>query len=316
MSLAKEKAFRHRHVLGIEALSRGDVEQIFDAAEAFFEVSRRAVRKVPTLRGKTIINAFFEPSTRTRTSFEIAGKRLSADVINVSGSSSSVSKGETLLDTCRTLQAMCPDVIVIRHQASGAADFVAEKTNVRVINAGDGMHEHPSQALLDAFALRSRLGSIDGLRIAICGDLMHSRVVRSNILLWKLMGCEVHVVGPNTLIPPGIERLGAKVFHSVESALEGADVVMALRIQQERLKSACIPSLREYAKCYGINQKRLELAKKNALVMHPGPMNRGVEIDPLVADGPQSLILDQVEAGVAVRMALLYFLAGDGEYTP
>jgi len=305
------QAFAHQHLLDIAQLSRSDVDAVMRTASAFHEVSRRAVRKVPTLRGKTIINGFFEPSTRTRTSFEIAGKRLSADVINVSGSSSSVSKGESLFDTCTTLQAMQPDVIVIRHGASGSAAFVAQHTQASVINAGDGMHEHPTQALLDAFTLLQHRERLEGLTIAICGDIAHSRVVRSNIALFGLLGANVRVVGPRTLLPANVEKLGAQVFDRLEPALEGADVVMALRIQRERLQGAGFPTLREYARIYGLNATRLALARPNALVMHPGPMNRGIEIAPDVADGPRSLILQQVEAGVAVRMAILYLLTSD-----
>lgn len=304
-------AFKHRHLLGIEGLDRQDVLQVLDTSEVFFEVSRRPVRKVPTLRGKTVINVFFEASTRTRTSFELAGKRLSADVVNISASSSSVSKGETLLDTCRTLEAMHPDVVILRHDASGAAEYVSKRVACSIVNAGDGQHEHPTQALLDAFTMRRAKGKLEGLVVAICGDVMHSRVARSNAALLRLFGADVRVVAPRTLLPVELERLGVRVFDRVEPALEGADVVMVLRIQRERLQGALLPSLREYSRTFGIGLKQLAYAKPDALVMHPGPMNRGVEISNEVADGPQSAVLDQVEAGVAVRMAVLYLLAGE-----
>ncbi len=311
------QAFRHRHILGIEGMSKEDVLQILDAAEAFFEVSRRPVRKVPTLRGKTVINLFYESSTRTRTSFELAGKRLSADVINMTVQSSSVKKGETLFDTVKTLEAMHPDVVVIRHEASGAPDYVARHVRHSVINAGDGMHEHPTQALLDAFTIRRQKGSLEGLTVTICGDVAHSRVARSNALLLPLFGCEVRVVAPRTLLPVEFGGGKVRVFDRLEPALDGADVVMVLRIQQERLVGgALLPSLREYSRTFGIGAKQLALAKPDAIVMHPGPMNRGVEIDPGVADGARSVILDQVEAGVAVRMATLYLLAGEPSEGP
>ncbi len=304
-------AFAHKHLLGIEGLSQADMLQVLDTAKAFFEVSRRPVRKVPTLRGKTIINVFYEASTRTRTSFEIAGKRLSADVINISIATSSVSKGETLKDTCMTLQAMNPDVIVIRHSASGAADYVTAQIDASVVNAGDGMHEHPTQALLDAFTVREAKGTLSGLTIAICGDIAHSRVARSNIQLWRAFGSNVRIAAPQTLLPSHVDSLGAKVCATADEAIEGADVVMALRIQKERLAGALLPSMREYSRMFGINTRRMRLAKPDALLMHPGPMNRGVEVEPDVADGAQSRILDQVEAGVAVRMAVLYLLASE-----
>lgn len=306
------RRFPHTHLVGIEGLSRTDVELVLDSAERFFELSRQPVRKAGNLRGKTVINLFYESSTRTRTSFEIAGKRLSADVINMNVSASSVSKGETLYDTCKTLEAMRPDIVVIRHQASGAADYVASQVGHSVVNAGDGLHEHPTQALLDAFTIRRAKGTLDNLVVTICGDITHSRVARSNLHLLKLFGCEVRVVGPRTLLPHGMETLGVTVFDRIDDALRGADVVMVLRIQQERLLGgAMIPTTREYSKTYGIGLARLALAKPDAIVMHPGPMNRGVEIDPLVADGHSSMVLGQVEAGVAVRMAVLDLLAGD-----
>lgn len=300
------------HLLGIEHITREDAESVLDTAEAFFEVSRRPIRKVPTLRGKTILNLFYEASTRTRTSFELAGKRLSADVVNMSPSVSSTTKGETLLDTVRTLEAMQPDVVVIRHAASGAPHYVASKVRCAIVNAGDGLHEHPTQALLDAFTIRRQKGRIEGLKIAICGDIAHSRVARSNALLLTMFGNEVRFAAPRTLLPPNAEQYGVKVYDRLEPALEGADIVMMLRIQSERLEGALLPSMREYSRTFGLNAKRLALAAPDAIVMHPGPMNRGVEIDPSVADGERSVILDQVEAGVAVRMAVLYKLAAEG----
>ncbi len=317
--------FTHRHLLSARDLSRDDAIAILDAAETFFEISRRSVRKVPTLRGKTLINLFFENSTRTRTSFELAGKRLSMDTINISGSSSSTTKGETLLDTIQTLEAMRPDVVVVRHATSGSAHYLASRTSVHVINAGDGTHEHPSQALLDAFTIRraksARLDGgetgvlglgLDGLVVAICGDVLHSRVARSNVALLNTLGAEVRFVGPRTLLPIAAETLGATVFTSMEPGLEGADVVMMLRIQRERLEGPFLPTSREYARTFGLNAKRLAYAAPDAIVMHPGPMNRGVEIDGDIADGARSVILEQVEAGVAVRMALLWLYAGEG----
>jgi aspartate carbamoyltransferase catalytic subunit len=307
---------RHPHLLGIEGLSNEDITAILNAAESFFDVSRRSVRKVPTLRGKTVVNLFYEPSTRTRTSFELAGKRLSADVINISASSSSAVKGETLLDTIKNLEAMQPDVLVLRHSASGAPHYVAARTTAHVVNAGDGTHEHPTQALLDAFTIRRVKGRLAGLTVAICGDLLHSRVARSNALLLNAAGATVRFAGPRTLLPPLAETLGAQVFDRLEPALEGADVVMMLRVQRERLAGSFLPTTREYSRTFGLNAARLALAAKDAIVMHPGPMNRGVEIDPAVADGPQSVILDQVEAGVAVRMAVLWMLAAPAEPRP
>jgi aspartate carbamoyltransferase catalytic subunit len=301
-----------RHLLGIEGMSKDDVLRILDTAEAFFAVSRRPVRKVPALRGKTIINLFYEASTRTRTSFELAGKRLSADVVNMTVASSSVKKGETLYDTCKTLEAMRPDIVVIRHEASGAPHYVARHVDCSIVNAGDGLHEHPTQALLDAFTIRRAKGRLDGLKVAICGDIAHSRVARSNALLLNLFGSEVRFVAPRTLLPKYAESLGARVYERLDEGVEDADVVMMLRIQQERMDGASLPSSREYARTYGLGARTLARAKADAMVMHPGPMNRGVEIDAAIADGPQSAILDQVEAGVAVRMAALYLLLGDG----
>jgi aspartate carbamoyltransferase catalytic subunit len=305
-----------RHLLGTEGLKAEDALHLLDLAEVFFDVSRRKVRKVPTLRGKTVINMFFEPSTRTRTSFEIAGKRLSADVVNLSGSSSSVTKGETLLDTVKNLEAMHPDILVVRHAASGAPHYVAARTRARVVNAGDGMHEHPTQALLDAFTIRRAKGTIEGLTVAICGDIAHSRVARSNAMLLSTLGAHVRFAGPRTLLPPADNAYPVATFDRVEPALEGADVVMALRIQRERLSGALLPSMREYARLFGISASRLARAKPDAIVMHPGPINRGVELDGAIADGPRSVILDQVEAGVAVRMAVLYLLSAEPGQAP
>jgi aspartate carbamoyltransferase catalytic subunit len=302
-------ALSRRHLLQMEGAPREDIVRLLDTAETFFEVSRRAVKKVPSLRGKTIINMFFEASTRTRTSFELAGKRLSADIVNFSGKSSSTSKGETLRDTIKTMEAMHPDVIVMRHGAAGAAQHATEHTTAAVINAGDGMHEHPTQALLDAFTIRQRKSKIEGLRVAICGDIAHSRVARSNAHLLTTMGASVVVAGPRTLLPAEVEHLGVEVHDRIEPAIEGADVVMMLRIQRERLGGALIPSDREYARKFGLNAERLARANTDALVMHPGPINRGVEIDSEVADSLSSGILAQVEAGVAVRMAALWLLA-------
>jgi len=305
-----------QHLLGIEGMSPSSILRVLDTAEVFFEVSRRPVRKVPTLRGKTIVTLFYEASTRTRTSFELAGKRLSADTVNLSVSTSSVSKGETLRDTVLTLQAMHPDIVVIRHAASGAPHFVARNIAASVVNAGDGLHEHPTQALLDAFTMRRAKGRIAGLNVAICGDIAHSRVARSNALLLRALGANVRLAGPRTLLPANVETLGAEVFDRVEPALEGADVVMVLRIQRERLGAALLPTLREYARTFGLNKSRLAIAKPDAIVMHPGPMNRGVEIDYDIADFERSVVLNQVEAGVAVRMAVLYLLGADPGQSP
>ena len=304
-----------RNLLGIRELSAEEIKHILDTAETFRDISLREIKKVPALRGRTVINLFFEPSTRTRTSFEIAGKRLSADVVNVSSSSSSVSKGETLLDTARNLEAMAPDLIVIRHPSSGAPHQLARVCRAGIVNAGDGAHEHPTQALLDALTIRQQKGQIDGLKVAILGDILHSRVARSNAHLLTKLGARVSVAGPGTLAPPQFASLAGegsllRVERRMEDAIEGADVVMVLRIQRERQESAFFPSLREYAVHYGLNLKRLSLAKPGAIVMHPGPMNRGIEIASDVADGSRSLILDQVSNGVAVRMAVLYLLAG------
>ncbi|HEX2730473.1 MAG TPA: aspartate carbamoyltransferase catalytic subunit [Polyangiaceae bacterium] len=298
-----------QRLTSINDLTRDEAVELIDSADAFFELSLRPVRKAPTLRGKTVLNLFFENSTRTRTSFELAGKRLSADVINITGSASSVKKGESLKDTILTLDAMHPDILIVRHSSSGAADYVARHTRAVVINAGDGTHEHPTQALLDAFTIRRHKKRLAGLKVAICGDITHSRVARSNALLLSLLGAEVHLAGPRTLLPEDLTALGCPCYERVEPAIEGADVVMMLRIQTERLSGIYFPGLREYSRYFSLTSARLALAKPDAIVMHPGPMNRGVEIADEVADGPQSVILDQVEAGVAVRMAILYACA-------
>jgi aspartate carbamoyltransferase catalytic subunit len=300
----------HKDILGIEELSVAEMELILDTAESFREVSTREIKKVPTLRGKTVINFFFEASTRTRTSFEIAAKRLSADTINISASSSSLAKGETLIDTAKNLEAMNPDCIIIRHSASGAPHLLARLMRVPVINGGDGAHEHPTQALLDLFTVRDKKKKIAGLKIAIVGDILHSRVARSNILGFRKMGAEVHLVGPRTLKPAGVERLGVFWHDHLQEIIPAADVIMMLRIQLERQGGGFFPTLREYSRFFGLNLEVLKTAKPDVLIMHPGPMNRGVEISPEVADGPFSVILDQVTNGVAVRMALLYLLVG------
>ncbi len=299
---------RNKDLLTIEQLSVDEIKLILDTADSMKEISTRDIKKVPTLRGKTVINLFYEPSTRTRTSFEIAGKRLSADVVNISTSTSSVVKGEILKDTGRNLQAMSPDLVVIRHSCAGAPAILAETLPAAIINAGDGAHAHPTQALLDAFTIREKKGAIDGLTVAIIGDITHSRVARSNIAALNKMGAKVVVYGPFTMIPAGIEAMGVRVATGMEDALTDADVIMMLRIQMERQSRFLFPSVREYASFFGLNGERLTKAKKDVLIMHPGPINRGVEISPEVADGPYALILDQVANGVAVRMALLYLL--------
>jgi aspartate carbamoyltransferase catalytic subunit len=307
--------FKHKDLLGIRELSAAEITHVLDTAESFRDISRREIKKVPALRGRTVINLFFEPSTRTRTSFEIAAKRLSADAINISASTSSVTKGETLLDTARNLEAMAPDCIVIRHSSAGAPYQLARICRAAVVNAGDGAHEHPTQALLDALTIRERKGRIAGLKVAIIGDILHSRVARSNIHLLTKLGATVSVAGPGTLVPNEFSELveeGIVVEQRIEKAIEDADVVMILRIQRERQDAAFFPSMREYAVHYGLNLKRLERAAPDAIVMHPGPMNRGIEIASDVADGTRSLILDQVTNGLAVRMAVLYLLAGGG----
>ena len=302
--------FTRKDILGTQEMNASEITYLLDATESFLEVSTREVKKVPTLRGKTIINLFYEPSTRTRTSFEIAGKRLSADVINISNSSSSAAKGESLKDTALTLAAMAADVIVIRHPASGAPHFLARHVPSAVINGGDGTHEHPTQALLDLFTIRQRKGALAGLRVSIVGDIAHSRVARSNIFAMRAMGMEVRVCGPASLLPMQVESLGVHACTDLDTALCDADIIMVLRLQLERQEKGLIPSLREYSQLYGLNLKRLDQAKPDVLIMHPGPINRGVEIAPEVAEGPYSLILDQVANGVALRMALLYLLTG------
>jgi aspartate carbamoyltransferase catalytic subunit len=303
-------ALKSRHLLGIADLDPDEIELILQTAQAMKEVTTRAIKKVPTMRGRTVINLFFEPSTRTRMSFELAEKRLSADTLGMTTSGSSVVKGETLIDTTHNLEAMRPDMIVLRHASSGAPHQIAKVCRSSIINAGDGMHEHPTQALLDAFTMVERKGRLKGLKVAIVGDLTHSRVLRSNILLLTRMGAHVTACGPATLVPRGLDRLGVRVTHHLDEALEGADVVMMLRVQHERMHGLFLPSVREYFTLYGLTPARLERAADDVIVMHPGPMNRGVEIDSEVADGPWSVILDQVANGVAVRMAVLYLLSG------
>jgi aspartate carbamoyltransferase catalytic subunit len=301
--------FPHRHLLGIEGLAPQSISMLLDMAEEAVEVSRQIEKKRTTLRGRTLINLFFEASTRTQSSFELAGKRLGADVMNMSVASSSVRKGETLIDTAMTLNAMRPDIIVVRHSQAGAVHLLARKVDCSVVNAGDGAHEHPTQALLDALTIRRNKGRIGGLVVAICGDILHSRVARSNILLLSALGARVRAVGPSTLLPAGIERMGVEVCRDMESGLREADIVMMLRLQRERMNGGFVPSPREYFRFFGLDGHKLDFAKKDALVMHPGPMNRGVEIDSGVADGAQSLIREQVEMGVAVRMAVLEALS-------
>ena len=306
--------FEKKDILGIKDLSVDEINFILETAESFLEISTRKIKKVPTLRGKTIINLFYEASTRTRTSFEIAGKRLSADTINISASTSSVVKGETLIDTARNLEAMNPDIIVIRHSAAGAPHLLASLVKQSIINAGDGAHEHPSQALLDLMTIKEHKGKIAGLKVAIIGDIEHSRVARSNIYGLSKMGAHIVLAGPATMLPRDIEKMGVKVYTKLEDAITNADVVMMLRIQLERQKQSIFPSLREYSQHYCLNRSNIKLAQKDVIVMHPGPINRGVEISPDIADDPSfSVILDQVNKGVAVRMALLYLLTGGGE---
>jgi aspartate carbamoyltransferase catalytic subunit len=302
-------AFPHRHLLGIAGLSPTDIEGLLAAAEEAVALSRQVEKKKATLRGRTQINLFFEASTRTQSSFEIAGKRLGADVMNMSVASSSLKKGETVLDTAATLNAMRPDIIVVRHHAAGAVALLAQKVDCSVVNAGDGAHEHPTQALLDALTIKRAKGRIAGLKVAICGDVLHSRVARSNIMLLNALGAEVRAVAPSTLLPDGVERLGVTAFRSMREGLDGVDVVMMLRLQLERMNGSYVPSVKEYFARFGLDAAKLAYAKPDAVVMHPGPMNRGVEIASEVADGPRSLIRDQVEMGVAVRMAVLEALA-------
>ena len=303
--------FKHKDILGLQYLTREEIELLLNTAENLKEINSRDIKKVPTLRGKTIVNLFYEPSTRTRTSFEIAAKRLSADTLNISASTSAVQKGETLSDTARNIEAMKPDIIVMRHALSGAHHYLAKRVSYSVINAGDGAHEHPSQGLLDMLTMREKFGRLDGLKVAIAGDITHSRVARSNIYGLTKMGAHVFLAGPPTMMPIGIERLGTvTVCKSIQEAVDGADVVMMLRIQQERQGKTLLPTLREYSRYFGLNRELLKLAKPNVMVMHPGPMNRGVEISSDVADGPESFILQQVENGVAVRMSMLYHVSG------
>jgi aspartate carbamoyltransferase catalytic subunit len=305
----KQVAFPHRHLLGIEGLSAQEIVTLLDLAEQAVAVNRQIEKKKSVLRGRTQINLFFEASTRTQSSFELAGKRLGADVMNMAVAQSSVKKGETLIDTAITLNAMRPDILVVRHHAAGAVELLSQKVSCSVINAGDGAHEHPTQALLDALTIRRHKGDIAGLTVAICGDITHSRVARSNILLLNALGARVRVIGPSTLLPAGIERLGVEVFRDMRKGLAGADIVMMLRLQRERMEGSFVPSVREYFHFFGLDAEKLAYAKPGALVMHPGPMNRGVEIDSAIADGAQSLIREQVEMGVAVRMAVLEALS-------
>jgi len=305
---------KSRHLLGITELTPEEIGLILDTAEAMTEIAARPIKKVPTLRGRTVVNLFFEPSTRTRTSFEVADKRLSADTLSIAVAQSSVTKGETLLDTVRNIEAMAPDMIVMRHASSGAPHLLARLCRSVIINAGDGMHEHPTQALLDAFTIREHKKRLDGLKVAIVGDLLHSRVLRSNVQLLNKMGAEVWACGPATLMPPDLAGFGVTPTTSIDEAADGADVIMMLRIQHERMHGHYIPSTREYFTLFGLTPDRVARAKDDVLIMHPGPMNRGVEIDSEVADGPYSAILEQVANGVAVRMAVLYLLAGqEGE---
>ena len=302
--------FAKKDILDMESLSVQEIQTILDTAETLKEISTRPIKKVPTLRGKTIIHFFYEPSTRTKTSFEIAAKRLSADTVSLSGTASSLEKGETLVDTAKTLEAMNPDAIVMRHPASGAPHLLSRLVQASIVNAGDGMHAHPTQALLDMMTVMEKKGRIAGLRIAIIGDIAHSRVARCNLIGFTKMGAEVTLAGPPTMIPMGIETMGAAVRYDVRDAIADVDVIMVLRIQKERLRGFAFSSEREYAVCYGLTQEKLSGAKKDILIMHPGPINRGVEIAPDVAEGPYSVILEQVSNGVAIRMAILYLLLG------
>lgn len=297
--------FPHKHLLGIGELNPHEINYLLNRAEEAIEISRQVEKKKSVLRGRTQINLFFEPSTRTQSSFELAGKRLGADVMNMSVASSAVKKGETLIDTAMTLNAMRPDLLVVRHQSAGAAELLAQKVDCSVINAGDGAHEHPTQALLDALTIRRAKGKLARLTVAICGDVLHSRVARSNILLLNAMGARVRLIAPSTLLPTGIEQFGVEIFHTMKEGLENADVVMMLRLQRERMSGALVPSVREYFHFFGLDTAKLKYAKPDAMVMHPGPMNRGVEISSAIADGPQSVIQQQVEMGVAVRMAII-----------
>ena len=315
MTAASPVRWTREDLLGIADLSPGEIELVLDTAESFREVGERPIKKVPTLRGKTVVNLFFESSTRTRSSFEIAEKRLSADNLNFSASGSALTKGESLVDTALNLQAMAPDLIVIRHAHAGAPHLLAKKLKAGVINAGDGAHQHPTQALLDAYTIRRHKGRLAGLKVAIVGDIEHSRVVRSNIHLLTKMGARVTVAGPRTMMPVGIERLGVEVAHTLAEAVRGADVIMMLRIQLERQGRMALPSVKEYFELFGLTSARLAGAADDVIIMHPGPMNRGVEIASEVADGPYSVILEQVTHGVSVRMAVLYLLSGVHEET-
>jgi len=299
-----------KDLLTIQDLSVEEISLVLDTADSMKEISTRDIKKVPTLRGKTVINLFYEPSTRTRTSFEIAGKRLSADVVNISTSASSVVKGETLKDTGKNLQAMSPDLVVIRHPVAGAPKILADNLSASIINAGDGAHEHPTQALLDIFTIREKKGSLQGLEVAIIGDITHSRVARSNIYAFSKMGARVRVFGPHTMVPVFIERMGVTVCHTLEESIKDVDVIIMLRIQLERQGDFLFPTLREYSRFFGLDLEKLKKARSDVLIMHPGPINRGVELSPEIADSPYTLILDQVTNGVAVRMALLYLLIG------
>ncbi|MCG1011386.1 aspartate carbamoyltransferase catalytic subunit [Tepidanaerobacter sp. GT38] len=299
-----------KHLLGLENLQKSDIELLLETAESFKEIIDRDVKKVPTLRGKAIVNLFYEPSTRTRTSFELAGKYLSADTINFTSSASSVRKGETLKDTAKTIEMMGVDAVIIRHSSSGAASYLSRHVTASVINAGDGTHEHPTQALLDMFTVKEKKGTLSGLKVAIFGDILHSRVARSNIFGFTKMGSEVFVAGPSTLMPPDIEQMGAKPVEIIEEAVRDADVVIALRIQLERQQKGLFPTIREYSKFFGLNKDKLALAKSDAILLHPGPVNRGIELTSEVIDGSQSVINQQVKNGVAVRMAVLYHLIG------
>jgi aspartate carbamoyltransferase catalytic subunit len=308
--MSSEYLFAHKHILGLDQLSVPDIEHILNTAESFKEISARTIKKVPVLRGKTVVTLFFEPSTRTRLSFDIAAKRMSADTFSISASTSSTTKGETLSDTARNIEAMMPDILIMRHPSSGASHYLARRIKTSVINAGDGTHEHPSQGLLDLMTVKEHKGRISGLKVAIIGDISHSRVAHSDIIGFTRMGAKVSVSGPATLIPPKIEDLGATVCSTIHEAVKNADVVMPLRIQKERQNDPLIPSFREYATFFGINKEILQTAKPDALLMHPGPINRGVELAPDVADSSQSVILDQVTNGVAIRMALMYLVLG------
>lgn len=305
--------WKRHDLLGLQDFSKEEINLVLETAKSFKEVSTRDVKKVPALRGKTVVMLFFEPSTRTRASFELAAKRLSADTLTVSSSGSSVSKGESILDTARNLEAMNVDMIVVRHQSSGVPKILADHLNASVINAGDGPHAHPTQALLDIFTIKEKLGNIEGLRVGIVGDILHSRVARSNIWALTTMGAKVTVCGPSTLMPVGVERMGVKVTYDLNEVIENSDALMLLRLQQERQQNKFLPSIREYAKQFGVNRDKLKRAKKNMLIMHPGPTNRGVELSADVADGEHSVIMDQVTNGVAIRMAILYLLSGTKE---